>query len=52
MGFSCPVGPSTTVSSIWKENAVFQPDYDPARREQDLARWHEGVRRSMGWARQ
>ena len=40
------------LASIWKENAVFQPDYDPARREQDLARWHEGVQRSMGWARQ
>ena len=39
------------LSSIWKENAVFQPDYDPARREQDLARWHEGVQRSMGWAK-
>ena len=23
-----------------------------AKREADLARWHEGVQRSMGWARQ
>lgn len=37
------------LSSIWKENARFTPDYTDDRREADLARWHEAVRRSMGW---
>ena len=40
------------LSSLWRESAGFQPDYPQAKREADLARWHEGVQRSMGWARQ
>ena len=40
------------LSSLWRESAAFTPDYPQEKREVDLARWHEGVRRSMGWARQ
>ena len=40
------------LSSLCRESAGFQPDYPQAKREADLARWHEGVQRSMGWARQ
>ena len=39
------------LSSLWRESAGFQPDYPQAKREADLARWHEGVQRSMGWAK-
>ncbi len=38
------------LSSIWKENARFRPDYPPEKRESDISRWHEAVRRSMGWS--
>ncbi len=38
------------LSTIWRENAVFLPDYDDRRRKADLARWHEAVRRSMNWS--
>lgn len=37
------------LSSIWKENTRFTPDYPFQRREAEIARWHEAVRRSMGW---
>ena len=37
------------LSSLWRESAVFTPNYTEERRQQDLNRWHEGVRRSMGW---
>lgn len=37
------------LSSIWKENIRFTPDYAAERREAEVARWHEAVRRSMGW---
>lgn len=37
------------LSSIWRENARFTPDYPAERREADIARWHEAVKRSMGW---
>ncbi len=37
------------LSSIWKENTRFAPDYTAERREAEVARWHEAVRRSMGW---
>ena len=37
------------LSSIWKENTRFTPDYPSQRREAEIARWHEAVRRSMGW---
>ncbi len=37
------------LSSIWKENTRFTPDYAAERREAEVARWHEAVRRSMGW---
>ncbi len=39
------------LATIWRENAVFTPDRDDAGREADVARWHEAVKRSMGWAR-
>ena len=39
------------LSSLWRESAGFQPDYPQEKREKDLARWHEGVQRSMGWAK-
>lgn len=39
------------LSSLWRESAGFQPDYPQEKREADLARWHEGVQRSMGWAK-
>ena len=39
------------LSSLWRESASFSPHYPQAKREEDLARWHEGVQRSMGWAR-
>lgn len=38
------------LSSLWRENAQFAPNYPEERRQKDLERWHEGVRRSMGWA--
>lgn len=37
------------LSSIWKENARFDPNYPVARRDADIARWHMAVNRSMGW---
>lgn len=37
------------LSSIWRENALFTPNYETSRREADLRRWHEAVKRSMGW---
>ena len=40
------------LAGIWRENAVFTPEMEPRRREQDIARWHEAVKRSMGWAGQ
>ena len=39
------------LSSLWRESASFSPHYPQAKREEELARWHEGVQRSMGWAR-
>ena len=38
------------LEGIWRENAAFTPDMDPARRQQDVARWHKAVDRSQGWA--
>lgn len=38
------------LSSIWREDVRFTPDYPEERRTADLARWQESVRRSMGWA--
>ncbi len=40
------------LAGIWRENAVFTPEMESRRREQDIARWHEAVKRSMGWAGQ
>ena len=40
------------LSSLWRESAAFAPDYPQEKREADLARWHEAVRRSMGWTKQ
>ena len=40
------------LSSIWRESALFNPRSTPEQREKDLARWHEGVKRSMGWAKE
>ena len=37
------------LSSLWRESAVFNPNYTEDLRQRDLDRWHEGVRRSMGW---
>ncbi len=37
------------LSNIWRENAVFTPEMGEARRARDVARWHEAVKRSMGW---
>ena len=39
------------LSSLWRESAGFDPHYPADRRKADLARWHEGVRRSMDWVR-
>lgn len=39
------------LSGIWRENAVFSPEMDARRREQDVARWHRAVDRSMGWGK-
>ena len=39
------------LEGIWRENAVFNPEMGPARRQQDVARWHKAVERSMGWQR-
>ena len=38
------------LSSLWRESAVFTPHYGEDLRQQDLDRWHEAVRRSMGWS--
>ena len=40
------------LSSLWRESAAFSPAFPEERRQRDLARWHEAVQRSMGWARQ
>lgn len=37
------------LSSVWRENALFTPQYDRKRREADISRWHKAVKRSMGW---
>ena len=39
------------LSSIWKENTRFAPQYEESRRQADLRRWHQAVERSKGWAR-
>lgn len=39
------------LSGIWRENAVFTPEMEPRRREQDVARWHKAVDRSLGWGK-
>lgn len=38
------------LSAVWRESAGFTPSCAPERREADVARWHEAVKRSMGWA--
>ncbi len=35
---------------LWKRDAEFQPEMDPARRETLLQGWHRAVERSRGWA--
>ena len=39
------------LSSIWRENTSFTPNYDDSSREQDISRWHKAVNRSMEWAK-
>ena len=39
------------LSSIWKENTRFAPQYEESRRQADLRRWHQAVERSKGWAK-
>lgn len=39
------------LSSIWRENTVFTPNYDDRSRDQDILRWHKAVNRSMEWAK-
>ncbi len=34
---------------LWKRDAEFQPEMDPARRETLLQGWHRAVERSRGW---
>lgn len=31
------------LQALWREDAAFSPHYDPARRQQDLDRWHKAV---------
>ena len=40
------------LSSLWRESAVFDPNYDEGLRQADLNRWHRAVERSMGWAKE
>ncbi len=35
---------------LWKRDAEFRPEMDPARRETLLQGWHRAVERSRGWA--
>lgn len=37
------------LSTIWKENAKFTPNYPEERCAADIDRWHKAVNRSMGW---
>lgn len=37
------------LSTIWKESVRFTPEYPEDRRQADIDRWHEAVRRSQGW---
>ena len=37
------------LAALWHINAEFAPDYPADRRAENLARWHEAVRRSGNW---
>ena len=39
------------ISSQWAVERRFEPQLDPDRRRNKLARWRQAVQRSMGWAR-
>jgi glycerol kinase len=39
------------VSSNWAVSKAFEPSMEDEKREKLLAGWHEGVKRSMGWAK-
>ena len=39
------------VAAMWRERATYEPRMSADERESLLARWHEAVERSRGWAR-
>ena len=40
------------LGELWHPSTMIDPDPAFANREHDLARWHQAVERSRGWAKE